>query len=127
MTEENRLKAPLADHLANERTFLAWVRTAIAIMGFGFVVVKFSIFIKQISLTIGRPPQGQSNVNSHLIGISLVALGSAIIIFSYFRYITTAEAIIKGTYYNPQLLIKMLALAIFIISLGLLYYLLLSV
>jgi putative membrane protein len=33
------------DHLANERTFLAWIRTGIGIMGFGFVVVKFSKLI----------------------------------------------------------------------------------
>ncbi|QEM08229.1 DUF202 domain-containing protein [Mucilaginibacter rubeus] len=33
-----------SDHLANERTFLAWIRTSIALMGFGFVVVKFSLF-----------------------------------------------------------------------------------
>lgn len=39
-----------SDHLANERTFLAWVRTSIALMGFGFVVVKFSLFIKQLSI-----------------------------------------------------------------------------
>lgn len=38
------------EHLANERTLLAWIRTSIGIMAFGFVVVKFSLFIKQISL-----------------------------------------------------------------------------
>ena len=42
------------DHLANERTFLAWMRTSIGIMAFGFVVVKFSLFIKQISLILGK-------------------------------------------------------------------------
>ena len=33
------------DHLANERTYLAWVRTGVGIMAFGFVVVKFSLFL----------------------------------------------------------------------------------
>ena len=41
------------DHLANERTFLAWIRTSIAIMAFGFVVVKFALFVKQITLIMG--------------------------------------------------------------------------
>ena len=46
--EEKVLEKPrVADHLANERTFLAWIRTSIGIMGFGFVVVKFSRFICQ--------------------------------------------------------------------------------
>ena len=34
------------DHAANERTFLAWVRTAIAIMAFGFIVEKFGLFLE---------------------------------------------------------------------------------
>jgi len=125
--QENQPKTPLSDHLANERTFLAWVRTAIAIMGFGFVVVKFSIFIKQVSLAVSRPPQSHSSLNSHLIGIALVALGAAMIIFSYFRYEATAKALDSGKYYNPMLLLKISALAIFLISLGLLAYLLLSI
>ena len=35
-----------SDHAANERTFLAWVRTAIAVMAFGFIIEKFDLFIK---------------------------------------------------------------------------------
>ena len=37
-------------HMANERTFLAWIRTAIGIMAFGFVVEKFSLFLKYLAL-----------------------------------------------------------------------------
>ena len=40
----------LNDHLANERTYLAWLRAGIGVMAFGFVVVKFSLFLKQFSL-----------------------------------------------------------------------------
>jgi putative membrane protein len=38
--------AHFSDHTANERTFLAWVRTAIAVMAFGFLVAKFDLFLK---------------------------------------------------------------------------------
>jgi putative membrane protein len=48
MDRVKKNKGNPADHLANERTFLAWVRTSIGIMAFGFVVVKFSLFTKQI-------------------------------------------------------------------------------
>jgi putative membrane protein len=44
-----------SDHLANERTFLAWIRTGIGIMAFGFVVVKFTLFVKQLSLVLQKP------------------------------------------------------------------------
>jgi Domain of unknown function (DUF202) len=46
-------------HMANERTFLAWIRTSIGIMAFGFVVEKFALFIKQMSIVLGK-----SNIES---------------------------------------------------------------
>jgi putative membrane protein len=42
-----------SDHAANERTFLAWVRTAIAVMAFGFLVEKFDLFLEIAAR--GRP------------------------------------------------------------------------
>jgi putative membrane protein len=50
-----------SDHAANERTFLAWVRTAIAIMAFGFVVTKFDLFLKVVgqSLHLQSPTEGR--------------------------------------------------------------------
>jgi len=35
-----------SDHSANERTFLAWVRTSVAVMAFGFIVEKFDLFLE---------------------------------------------------------------------------------
>jgi putative membrane protein len=42
-----------SDHAANERTFLAWVRTAIAVMAFGFLVEKFDLFLEVAARSIG--------------------------------------------------------------------------
>ena len=49
------------DHAANERTFLAWVRTAIAVMAFGFLVEKFDLFLEIAAKSAGvrAPPGGQ--------------------------------------------------------------------
>ncbi len=52
--EEIKKQGNTSDHLANERTFLAWIRTSIGIMAFGFVVVKFSLFVKQLSILVGK-------------------------------------------------------------------------
>jgi putative membrane protein len=41
-------------HLANERTFLSWIRTSIGIMAFGFVVEKFALFVRQLSIFLGK-------------------------------------------------------------------------
>jgi len=41
-------------HLANERTFLSWIRTSIGIMAFGFVVEKFALFVRQLSIFLDK-------------------------------------------------------------------------
>jgi uncharacterized membrane protein YidH (DUF202 family) len=51
-----------SDHLANERTFLAWVRTSIGIMAFGFVVVKFTLFVKQLALLLHQTEPFQKGI-----------------------------------------------------------------
>src|SRR4030043_2334534 len=67
-------------HMANERTFLAWIRTSIGIMAFGFVVEKFALFIKQMSLILGKANIGKALPPSHgysaIVGIFLVVLGT---------------------------------------------------
>ena len=45
------------EHLANERTLLAWVRTAVALMGLGFVVARFGLFLRQLALERAAPPE----------------------------------------------------------------------
>jgi putative membrane protein len=58
--------------LAAERTLLAWVRTGLAMMGFGFVVARFGLFLRELSATghTAAPPG-----NAQWIGIALVLLG----------------------------------------------------
>lgn len=116
-------KGSATDHLANERTLLAWVRTSVGIMAFGFVVVKFSLFVRQISAAFGKPLNTPQTGYSHLIGILFVGLGALTIAFSYFRYINTKRQLDSGYYYHSTLLIKILTALIFITSICLLVYL----
>ncbi|MET4082610.1 putative membrane protein [Pedobacter sp. UYP30] len=112
------------DHLANERTFLAWIRTSIGIMGFGFVVVKFSLFVKQIAIVLGAKPTGPQTGYSHVIGIVLVALGGITIGFAYFRYINTKKQLNNGVYYHSTIFIKFVTVLIVMVCVSLLWYLL---
>jgi putative membrane protein len=124
MTDKDNTKQPVGDHLANERTFLAWVRTSIGIMGFGFVVVKFSLFIKQIALALGAKASIPQTGYSHGIGILLVALGGVTITLSFIRYQTTKKQLNKGNYYHSSVLIKVITAVIFLASILLLLNLL---
>ena len=113
-----------SDHLANERTFLAWIRTSVAIMGFGFVVVKFALFIKQISVAITNkqvvlPGQGHSNQ----IGILLVALGAFIALYAYLRYSITEKQLLNKNYRPSSVPAFILTITIVIIGTLLAVYL----
>jgi putative membrane protein len=86
------------EYLANERTFLAWIRTSIALMGFGFVIVKFALFLKQISIMlegrVGVHPKGYSAV----IGVVMVALGILIAVMAYRQYLKIKKQLDQHTY-----------------------------
>jgi putative membrane protein len=86
-----------SDHAANERTFLAWIRTAIAVMAFGFLVAKFNLFltIAAQSLAAGgaRPLVVRASGIGDLAGIALIAAGTVMVIVAAIRFIRTGRAI----------------------------------
>lgn len=122
-TEEKPFVTP-NDHLANERTFLAWIRTSIAIMGFGFVVVKFSLFVKQVSLVITDKHVMPTSGFSSYIGIILVGTGGLMAVLSYWRYRHIEKQLIQKTYFPSFTLSLLLTVSIILISILLLWYLL---
>jgi inner membrane protein YidH len=82
------------DHAANERTFLAWVRTAIAVMAFGFLVERFDLFLQIAGQTLARralSPTGQ--LAGNVVGLILIGLGAASIILALLRFRRTARQI----------------------------------
>lgn len=118
------------DHMANERTFLAWIRTSIGIMAFGFVVEKFALFVKQISYFLAsqnapHPPLVSTNHQalSSVFGICLVAVGALIGFFSFVKYKRTEQQIEQNTYRYSSLLAMSLTILVVVIGLFLALYL----
>src|SRR5487761_463867 len=72
------------DHLANERTFLAWVRTSISIIVFGFVVAKFGITLRQFLRLQNQP--GHNSTLSLAIGIGFMVMGVFMALVAMIRY-----------------------------------------
>lgn len=107
----------LNDHLANERTFLAWLRTGIGVMVFGFVVVKFSLFLKQFSLIFGNQNIIHKKSYSAEIGILLVVFGLIISIFGYFRYKKTEKQINEDSFKNNSFLIGLSTIILIVFNL----------
>jgi uncharacterized membrane protein YidH (DUF202 family) len=110
-------------HLANERTFLAWIRTSVAVMAFGFVVEKFSLFVKQMAYYMGKEASPPAPGYSSLIGILLVGLGMLMGVLAFIRYKKVERQIDEDTYTPSALLSVLLAISVIVIGMFLLLYL----
>jgi inner membrane protein YidH len=83
-----------SDHAANERTFLAWVRTAIAVMAFGFLVAKFDLFLRiEGAATAARQAPGSGGFVGDIAGLLLFLLGGGMMILATIRFRATARDI----------------------------------
>src|SRR6476620_10952122 len=91
-------KSKIQAHLSNEQTFLAWIRTGIEVMAFGFVAIKFSLFASQI------------------MGIILVGVGALMTLLAYLRYRKTVRQLREGAYQYSTFLLTVTAVVILIIS-----------
>lgn len=100
-------------YLANERTFLSWVRTSIAMIGLGFIISKFSLFLTEFRIIIFgyslesselNPYQTPSSIDqiSNWIGIGTVSLAIVLILFALKNYLSTHKSIKTQTYSPNQ-------------------------
>jgi putative membrane protein len=95
--QETMLKSPttsrrVTDHLANERTLLAWIRTGLATITFGFVVERFALVVRELD------PKTRSLFvfsfhASTLIGVALTALGVIILVFALINFLQNRRSI----------------------------------
>ncbi|MEH2033799.1 MAG: DUF202 domain-containing protein [Nostoc sp.] len=94
------------EHQANERTFLAWLRTSIALIGFGFAIARFGIFLRQLNIAITQqePPVNPLS-NSENLGVVLVIFGISTIALAAWRYNQVFWQIERGDYRPNRLMV----------------------
>jgi len=91
-------------HQANERTMLAWIRTGIALMAFGFAIARFGVFLRQVA-SVGQVTVHQQAVGSAWVGAALVALGMLANLLATIRYAQIRRAIERGATGAPNALV----------------------
>jgi putative membrane protein len=112
------------DHMANERTLLAWVRTSIGIMAFGFVIEKFSLFLQKLAGVVG--PGYVSLVqqrSASFFGICLVALGGVLCGLGFFKYKKHKKQIDEGKFQESATLGAFLTSIVIVTGIFLVVYL----
>jgi putative membrane protein len=115
------------DHAANERTFLAWIRTGLAIMAFGFVIERLDLLLASLGLAVqSREVTATEQAEIHDLSVGLVVLGMVLIAVSSYRFVDINRAIedqalrpFKGTLMPLGMAFVLLAVGV-----GLLLYLL---
>jgi uncharacterized protein (DUF302 family)/uncharacterized membrane protein YidH (DUF202 family) len=115
---ESPQKAALTDYLAAERTFLAWIRTGLALMGFGFVVARFGLFLQELRFAQLIPSQPSYGLSAWF-GTALVAAGAAVNLFSGWQYARLLRQLDRGEPTRSRSATQALALAVFLALCGL--------
>lgn len=105
------------EHQANERTFLAWLRTSIALIGFGFAIARFGLFLRQIQAAINQQePIVNPFFSSENLGISLVIFGIVAIALAAWRYNQVFWQIEQGNYQPNRLIVWIMAGVVMILG-----------
>lgn len=113
-----RSGASPADYFAAERTFLAWIRTGLALMGFGFVVARFGLFLQ--AMRGAQPAYSTQQLGlSFWFGTGLILLGVFVNALSAWSHIRLVHRLERGApdLYRPSALA--VAVAVILSALGL--------
>lgn len=110
-------KATVADYLAAERTLLAWVRTGLALMGFGFVVARFGLFLQQLA-AIQHTDIERSYGLSLWFGTALIAAGVIVNVASAWRHFRMVHELDRGSDACTRSVTQAVATAVFLALVG---------
>ena len=115
-----------AEYLANERTFLAWVRTGIAVISLGFVVAKFSVWLRELAVRLDPRVRVGPTGASLPIGVTLMALGGLLVVLAARRYWVVNHSIVRGKVGPDHGLIILVTLMVVILAVAMIIYMLLT-
>jgi putative membrane protein len=107
-TAPNPNAGKASDHLANERTYLAWIRTSISVIVFGFVVAKFGITLREFLQMRGGDER--SSGMSLAIGAGFMVMGIFMSLLSCVRYQRTRTMLERGDFHPANRVVTALSI-----------------
>jgi putative membrane protein len=115
-----------SEYLANERTFLAWIRTSIAVISLGFVVAKFGVWLRELAKQLAPQAPVRSTGLSLPIGVTMMALGGALAILAAWHYHLVNRAIERGEVQANRTLIVTVTVGVALLAIMMIVYLLVA-
>ena len=113
------------EYLANERTFLAWIRTSIAVISFGFLITRVPEWIHR-SIASGEQPSTGRIRTSFVIGLAMMAFGAVGAILAAWRYHIVNRAIDEGRVKPDRGLIILVTVLVVLLTAGMITFMLLN-
>jgi putative membrane protein len=104
-------------YFAAERTFLAWIRTGLGLMGVGFAVSRFGLFLRELSANASHLP-AKTNGLSLWSGVLLVALGVIVTLSAVARHFQLVRALRTGTWKAGRVSTDAVILGLFLAAVG---------
>ncbi|WP_109124446.1 DUF202 domain-containing protein [Dyella sp. C11] len=116
-----------SDHSANERTYLAWVRTAISVMAFGFLLERFDIFLLFTSRAASNAANAATMLHtraSQWLGLGLLLVGALMIVGATLRFYRNRRAIesLESTMYGDSWVARAMAVLLVLMAIFLTVY-----
>ena len=111
------------EYLANERTFLAWIRTSIAVIGAGFVISRFAVWLGY------APSQQETPASAHksvIVGVAMMALGAILAVLAVWRYHIVNRCIEEGRVRADRGLVILVTAFVVLLATGMILFILLA-
>jgi putative membrane protein len=115
---EKTQRGNLSDSLAAERTYLAWIRTGLALLGLGFVVARFGLFLERLDYIQHVTPTHSYGL-SLWFGTGLILAGVAVYLSSAWHYVKLIRALNRGETLAVRPSAQAVVVAVFLALVGL--------
>ncbi len=105
----------LSEHLSNERTHLAYLRTSIAVMSFGITINRFSLYLLQSEKLSTETPRWVLQ-DAERVGLGMVIFGMLLMLWAGVRYNTVSKAIDRGDFRPNKMMVWIITISVLLIG-----------